>query len=111
MIRLALLCAVLVVARAADAQTDESVRAFARMADVLRHPRCLNCHPMGDFPRQADDRHRHRMLVMRGPDDRGDVSLPCTTCHQRVNTADGRVPGAPNWHLAPRRMGWEGRSD
>jgi hypothetical protein len=114
MTRLAVLVAAIAAvlgASAAHAQRDESGQAFARIAEVLRHPRCLNCHPMGDFPRQADDRHRHRMQVMRGPDDRGNPALPCTTCHQRVNTADGRVPGAPNWHLAPRSMGWEGLGD
>jgi hypothetical protein len=51
------------------------------------------------------------MLVMRGTDDRGTAAMRCTTCHQSVNTADGRVPGAPHWHLAPRPMGWEGLSD
>jgi hypothetical protein len=39
------------------------------------------------------------------------VAMRCTTCHQSVNTAEGRVPGAPHWHLAPRPMGWEGLSD
>jgi hypothetical protein len=100
----------------ARAQTDaarraESERAFARIAEVLRHPRCMNCHPSGDFPRQTDDRHRHRMLVARGADDRGTPAMRCATCHQSVNTADGRVPGAPHWHLAPRNMGWEGLGD
>ena len=100
-------------ASAGDAQTDaakreESERAFARIAEVLRHPRCMNCHPVGDSPRQTDDRHLHRMLVARGPDDGGTPAMRCATCHQTVNTADGRVPGAPHWHLAPRSMGWEG---
>jgi hypothetical protein len=90
---------------------EASLQAFRRITEVLRHPRCLNCHPTGDFPRQADDRHRHRMLVQRGPDDRGTPALKCATCHQTVNTADGRVPGAPHWQLAPRSMGWEGLSD
>jgi hypothetical protein len=103
-------------ASATGAQTDaakreESERAFARIAEVLRHPRCMNCHPAGDAPRQTDDRHLHRMLVARGPDDRGTPTMRCATCHQTVNTADGQVPGAPHWHLAPRSMGWEGLSD
>jgi hypothetical protein len=105
----------LTVAVSASAQTptprEASLQAFGRIAEVLRHPRCLNCHPNGDFPRQADDRHRHRMLVARGPDDRGTPALKCSTCHQTVNTADGRVPGAPHWQLAPRSMGWEDLSD
>ena len=103
-------------ASAGEAQTDaakreESERAFARVAEVLRHPRCMNCHPVGDAPRQTDNRHLHRMLVARGPDHGGTPAMRCTTCHQTVNTADGRVPGAPRWHLAPRSMGWEGLSD
>ena len=44
------------------AATEDSLRAWARVAEVLRHPRCMNCHPSGDVPRQADDRHLHRML-------------------------------------------------
>jgi hypothetical protein len=93
---------------AQPATSEESLRAFVRVAEVLRHPRCLNCHPSGDAPRQTDDRHLHRMLVMRGADDRGTPAMRCPACHQTVNTADGRVPGAPHWHLAPRAMGWEG---
>jgi hypothetical protein len=99
----------------AQAQTgpagEDSLKAWARMAEVLRHPRCLNCHPSGDAPRQTDARHLHRMLVTRGPDDRGAPAMRCQTCHQTVNTAEGRVPGAPHWHLAPRPMGWEGLGD
>lgn len=90
---------------------EDSLKAWARMAEVLRHPRCLNCHPSGDAPRQTDARHLHRMLVTRGPDDRGAPAMRCQTCHQTVNTAEGRVPGAPHWHLAPRPMGWEGLGD
>jgi hypothetical protein len=97
--------------QAADARRDESLRAFARIAEVLRHPRCLNCHAGGDFPRQTDDRHRHRMQVARGPDGFGTQALRCPTCHQSINTADGRVPGAPDWHMAPRSMGWDGLAD
>jgi hypothetical protein len=93
------------------ADHEASLQAFARITEVLRHPRCLNCHPSGDVPRQGDDRHRHRMLVARGPDDRGTTTLKCSTCHQSANAADGRVPGAPHWQLAPRSMGWEGLSD
>ena len=83
----------------------------ARIAEVLRHPRCLNCHPSGDFPRQADDRHRHRMLVMRGPDDRGNADPAVLDLPPDGQHPDGLVPGAPHWRLAPRSMGWEGLSD
>ena len=86
-------------------EAEASERAFGRIAEVLRHPRCLNCHPSGDFPRQTDDRHLHRMLVARGPDDRGVPAMRCSTCHQRVNTADGRVPGAPQLASRPPQHG------
>ena len=86
---------------------DESVAMFKQMAEVLRHPRCMNCHTFTDFPRQGDDRHRHVQMVMRGPNNSGFPTLQCSACHQTTNVADGAVPGAPNWHLAPLRMAWE----
>jgi hypothetical protein len=80
---------------------------FDAVAAVVMHPRCSNCHQL-DFPRQRDDAIRHTQLVVRGADGHGAPTLQCQTCHQTANTADGRVPGAPNWHLAPLSMVWEG---
>jgi hypothetical protein len=80
------------------------------MMPVLVHSRCLNCHSRADFPRQGDDRHRHTMNVSRGPDDHGAPTLQCSTCHQAANQPASGVPGAPDWHLAPIRMAWEGLS-
>ena len=40
--------------------------------------------------------------AVRGPEDRGVVGMECTSCHQDKNVELARVPGAPNWHLAPR---------
>ena len=80
---------------------------FADIAKVLQHPRCLNCHVTGDTPKQGDDRHDHMPPVKRGPDGRGS-GLTCNVCHQSSN---GPVaPGAPDWHLAPVAMAWEGLS-
>jgi hypothetical protein len=90
---------------------DEGLRAFAGIADVLRNPRCLNCHTTTSFPRQGDDRHPHANLVRRGPDGHGVPGQPCSTCHQSENNSSSGVPGKPNWHLAPLSMGWEGLSD
>jgi hypothetical protein len=87
------------------------LQAFSGIAEVLRNPRCLNCHPTGNSPRQGDDRHLHANLVRRGPDDRGATGMPCNTCHQTQNNDASGVPGKPNWHLAPLSMGWEGLSD
>jgi hypothetical protein len=83
---------------------------FRQMATVMQHPRCMNCHTAADFPRQGDDRHRHTINVLRGPADHGAMGLHCATCHQAVNQAASGVPGAPDWHLAPLRMAWEGLS-
>ena len=80
---------------------------FVRLAPVLQHPRCINCHISTDFPRQGDDGHRHIMQVRRGPADSGVAALPCRTCHQPQNSPAG-VPGVEGWHLAPLRMAWEG---
>lgn len=84
---------------------------FAPVAEVLRNPRCMNCHPRGDRPRQDDDRHLHLQNVVRGVDGMGFVNARCTACHRAENNAYSGVPGAPNWHLAPLSMGWEGLDD
>ncbi len=92
------------------AQARGGADAFRQMATVLQHPRCMNCHTGETFPRQGDDRHRHTMNVSRGPADRGAPGLHCATCHRSANQAASGVPGAPDWHLAPLRMAWEGLS-
>jgi hypothetical protein len=83
---------------------------FAEASKVLLHPRCLNCHPADDTPRQGDRGFRHDPPVVRGPDDHGVPAMQCGTCHQDRNLALARVPGAPDWHLAPKQMAWMGRT-
>ncbi|TLY58418.1 MAG: hypothetical protein E6K48_13510 [Gammaproteobacteria bacterium] len=97
-------------ADAGGSSPERSAALFEKMVPVLMHPRCLNCHSRADFPRQGDDRHRHTMNVSRGPDDHGAPALQCKTCHQAANQPASGVPGAPDWHLAPLRMAWEGLS-
>lgn len=84
---------------------------FADIARVLRHPRCLNCHPSGDRPHVADEARLHGMNVQRGPDGHGMPGQRCETCHHEDNQPLAGVPGAPHWHLAPRSMGWVGLDD
>lgn len=93
------------------AAATHGVDAFANVARVLRHPRCLNCHPAGDRPHVGDDARVHAMNVQRGDDGFGRVGQRCTTCHRDANQPLAGVPGAPHWHLAPRSMGWEGLDD
>jgi hypothetical protein len=107
------LASVFVVAGAAPAADTRqtSLEAFAVMDSVLTGPRCQNCHTLTDFPRQGDDRHPHRVNVLRGDNGRGAKGLPCSTCHGRANNPSSGVPGADeDWHLAPLSMGWESLS-
>ena len=85
--------------------------AFEAMAAVLRHPRCMNCHSNGDFPRQGDDGHPHTMNVRRGAGGEGAPAVKCGGCHQDHNLEGRHVPpGAPGWRLPPNAMPmiWEG---
>lgn len=87
--------------------------AFEAIIPVLHHPRCMNCHSTGDFPRQGDDSHQHTMNVRRGVEGQGVAGLKCSTCHQDHNlTGEHMPPGAPDWHLpsAQTPMIWEGLS-
>ena len=100
-------------APAAEAQGAQAagLEAYATLYDVLKHPRCLNCHPSGDRPLQFDTSRPHVMNVQRGPADRGRAGLQCSTCHQAENHAQPHLPpGSPVWRLAPREMAFEGRS-
>lgn len=88
-----------------------SVDLFSPIAAVLRDPRCMNCHPRDERPRQGNDRHAHQQNVVRGEDGLGFVNMRCTSCHREENNLNSGVPGAPAWHLAPLSMGWQGLSD
>ena len=92
---------------------DRNARATALIQEagkVLQHPRCVNCHPASDSPRQTDQRRAHQPLVVRGADGHGAPTLACNTCHGPANFDPAHVPGHPEWHLAPLAMAWEGRS-
>lgn len=91
-------------------RADRSRALFAEVARVIEHPRCINCHPDGDSPHQRFAMELHEPPVVRGPDDKGVPGLECTTCHQDRNQELTRVPGAPDWHLAPIAMAWVGKS-
>lgn len=95
---------------AAIADRDaRAIALFTEAGKVLQHPRCLNCHPADDRPRQRDG-EPHEPPVVRGAGDRGAPALECSSCHQTQNAPLARVPGAPAWRLAPRSMAWRGRT-
>lgn len=100
-----------VAASPAPASPASSQAAFHEIARVLRHPRCINCHTHTDFPRQGDEGRPHAMRVRRGPDNHGVAGMECGSCHQSSNQAEGGIPGAPGWALAPLSMGWERLDD
>ena len=87
-----------------------AVALFFEMGKVLQHPRCVNCHPAGDRPLQTDSMRPHEPLVVRGADGHGAPGMRCETCHHAANFDPARVPGHPQWHLAPLAMAWEGKT-
>jgi hypothetical protein len=96
---------------ASIADTDaRSAAMFTELGKVLTHPRCTNCHPVSDRPRQGDESRPHQPPVTRGADGHGLPAMRCSTCHQNANFDPGRMPGHPEWHLAPREMAWEGKT-
>jgi len=87
-----------------------SAALFTELGKVLTHPRCVNCHPAGDHPHQGEQGRLHQPPVERGADGHGLAAMRCSSCHREANFDPGRVPGNPEWHLAPREMAWEGKT-
>ena len=87
-----------------------SAAMFTELGKVLTHPRCTNCHPASDRPRQGDESRLHQPPVSRGADGHGLSSMRCAICHTNANFEPGRMPGHPEWRLAPREMAWEGKT-
>ena len=87
-----------------------SAAMFTELGKVLTHPRCVNCHPAGDHPHQGELGRLHQPPVQRGIDGHGSAAMRCSICHQNANFDPGRVPGHPEWHLAPREMAWENKT-
>ena len=85
---------------------ERSAAIFTELGKVLTDPRCVNCHPAGDRPRQGDQGRLHQPPVERGADGHGLPAMHCSICHQQANFDPAGVPGHPEWHLAPREMAW-----
>lgn len=93
----------------ADRKT-RSLALFAEVGKVIQHPRCLNCHPVGERPTQTDAMRPHMPLVVRGDGGMGATAMRCFTCHHDRNFEPAGVPGNPKWQLAPAEMAWAGKS-
>ena len=72
-----------------------SAAIFTELGKVLTHPRCVNCHPAGDRPRQRDVMRLHQPPVERGADGFGLPAMRCPICHQAANFEPAGVPGNP----------------
>lgn len=96
-------------------QKAAAVAAFAKVHAVFQHPRCANCHIVGDAPLQFDSGLLHAQNVQRG-NGNGTPGLPCSTCHGEANPPASygphAPPGAPHWQLPPpdQKMAWKGLS-
>ncbi|PQJ79578.1 hypothetical protein [Polaribacter porphyrae] len=88
--------------------SSENKDNFTKMMDVLTHPRCMNCHPSDNVPKQGIDSHPHYFGMEGGEKDQGFKATKCATCHQKENNNFSGVPGAPHWGLAPQSMAWKG---
>ena len=74
---------------------------FDGVAQVLMHPRCMNCHPAGDRPLQKDTQIFHKQNVSRRIEQLGHA---CTTCHPaKMLPGAGLPPGAPHWRMPSAR--------
>ena len=87
-----------------------SIALFQEAGKVIQSPRCLNCHPVTDRPRQGDEMHLHEPPVQRGAGGMGASGMRCFTCHGAANFDPGKIPGNPKWMLAPASMAWVGKS-
>ncbi len=88
----------------------ESLAAWDKVATVLQHPRCLNCHQLTS-PLQGDKRRPHIPQVVRGKDSHGIGAMLCGNCHNDMgNNLTSRTPGGQHWQLAPVSMLWQGLS-
>lgn len=90
---------------------QEGLASWEKVASILQHPRCLNCHQVLS-PLQGNVPREHVPRVERGKDNHGIAVLKCANCHGTANDPTSRVPGVGggHWHLAPLSMNWQGLS-
>ncbi len=117
------LCTVAVAGQALKKPDDGSIsieqglKSWAKIYDVVSHPRCVNCHvgsdnyPMWSGPSYGKTR-RHGMNINAGNSRMGVESVMCSTCH--TATTSEAAHGAPgvkaSWRLAPVAAAWFGKS-
>ncbi len=100
---------------------EAGLDAWARIFEVVSHPRCANCHvgdskyPMWSGPSYGKTR-KHGMNISAGASRIGAENLLCSTCHttsetQQSNSEQHTAPRvAVAWRLAPVEAAWFGKS-
>ena len=102
---------------------QEGLEAWARIHEVVSHPRCSNCHagpdnrPMWSGPSYGKARF-HGMNINAGESRIGAEAIACATCHttlsnarENANTMPHAAPRvAADWRMAPVEAHWFGRS-
>jgi len=99
--------------------TQDGLTAWARIYEVVSHPRCSNCHvgadnlPMWSGPSYGKTRP-HGMNVNAGESRIGAEYVLCSSCHAYNEGANDLPHMAPqvamNWQLAPVEAAWFGKS-
>ena len=104
-----------------DAETLwTGLEAWTRIAQVLQHPRCSNCHvgpdniPLWSGPSYGTAPRPHGMNITGGDSRIGAEAVLCSTCHVTSDIPDPRPHSPPrvatDWQLAPVEMQWAGRA-
>lgn len=103
-----------------SATVQQGLDAFARIYEVVSHPRCANCHvgdsniPMwyggaGEPPAQP-----HGMRINADESRMGVETLICGTCHATADSFSDTANAPPRaglaWQLAPVEFTWFGQS-
>jgi hypothetical protein len=94
----------------------QGLEAWARMYEVVSHPRCSNCHvgesdrPMWSGPSYGKARV-HGMNIRAGESRIGAETLMCSTCHVGSTSGQPHTPPAADgdWRLAPVEAAWFGK--
>lgn len=95
-----------------------ALAAWDRVAAVVAHPRCTNCHVKDDRPGWAGLGYGsgalHGMYIRAGESRIGAESQPCRSCHVTSARPNLRPRAAPQiadaWRLPPPEQGWAGQS-
>ena len=86
--------------------------AWAKVYEVVSHPRCASCHVDDGRPMWSGDHYggtfKHPMYVGGDPALLlGNPGMMCTACHMAENSPKLHgPPGNDVWHLPPAEMVW-----